>query len=473
MAKKYSLTPEHAVQLRPWHEKWVDIAMRTRPMTDADRDAMRATVNGLYAAANLPPPKHIVFVPSPLVGRVAAGFASAIWWMHHNRRRATWAATRDATRAATEAATRDATWAATRDATWAATWDATEAATWVATRAATEAATRDATRDATWDATEAATRDATRAATRAATEAATRDATWAATRAATWDATRAATRDATWAATRAATEAATWAATRAATWDATAGWARRLAKLIAPKAAAFLLSCVSNAMNLYAGGNMWAAGVDFLSFFRHVARLPLDWSKWQHYEAAAMHGGWRFMHPDFCIVVDFPTRISIDEQRRPHREDGPSHLWSDGFAIYSWHGLILPPDRSWIIADKARITPEAIEAEENAEFRRVMLEISIDGKTGFERYIEARGGREIAADVMWGQQRRVLEIDLRGEKQFVLDVTNGTIEPDGTRRRFFVGAVSDARSRRPGTPHEAVARSYGRNPKTYGEACRT
>ncbi len=433
MAKKYSLTPEHAVQLRPWHEKWVDIAMRTRPMTDADRDAMRATVNGLYAAANLPPPKHIVFVPSPLVGRVAAGFASAIWWMHHNRRRATWAATEAATRAAT--------------------WDATEAATWDAT----EAATRDATRDATWAATRAATEAATWVATEATTWAATRDATWDATEAATWAATRAATRD----------------ATEAATEAATAGWARRLAKLIAPKAAAFLLSCVSNAMNLYAGGNMWAAGVDFLSFFRHVARLPLDWSKWQHYEAASMHGGWRFMHPDFCIVVDFPTRISIDEQRRPHREDGPSHLWSDGFAIYSWHGLILPPDRSWIIADKARITPEAIEAEENAEFRRVMLEISIDGKTGFERYIEARGGREIAADVMWGQQRRVLEIDLRGEKQFVLDVTNGTIEPDGTRRRFFVGAVSDARSRRPGTPHEAVARSYGRNPKTYGEACRT
>jgi hypothetical protein len=49
-----------------------------------------------------------------------------------------------------------------------------------------------------------------------------------------------------------------------------------------------------------------------------------------------------------------------------------------------------------------------------------------------------------------------------------MDVYNGSLEPDGTRRRFMLGALSGV-----STVHEAVAASYGLNPGAYREAVRT
>ena len=217
-----------------------------------------------------------------------------------------------------------------------------------------------------------------------------------------------------------------------------------------------------------------AAGVDFISFFRHIAQLPIDYSKWQHYEAAATHAGWRFMHPDFCIVVDFPLELHRDEQARPHCESGPSHRWSDGFQFYHWHGYRIPEGKEWIIADKARITPDAIEAEENAELRRIMLEIEVDGRTGFDRYREARGAKVIDADNLHGRPRQLLSIQVRGEEHRIIDVLNGSLEPDGSRRQFLLGAARNPRTRdQARTVHEAVALSYGIDPGVYSEGVRT
>ncbi|MFZ5667935.1 MAG: hypothetical protein ACOY4K_00425, partial [Pseudomonadota bacterium] len=153
MTRKYDFKdhPEHRDQLKPWAERWIANAMSTAAMTEDDREACREAVIGMYAAAKLPPPKHIVFVPSPFVLAFAGGFASAVW--HASRKGWPTAA---ATDAATEAATDAATWAATRAATDAATAAATDAATDAATRAATDAATWAATRTATRTATAAA-----------------------------------------------------------------------------------------------------------------------------------------------------------------------------------------------------------------------------------------------------------------------------------------------------------------------------
>src|SRR6478609_4445815 len=278
MTKKYSLTAEHRAQLPGWAQRWIANAMSTRGMTDDERTLATTAARGLYTAASLAEPKHVVFVSSPLVATIAAGVAAGARYLreHPEKHQALFGrqvsevdimgsipaacsfavrsglyrteflkeapagtfrfeAVRSveknhaATDDATSAATSDATYAATDDATSAATAAATPAATYAATSAATYAATRAATDAATYDATYAATDDATYAATDAATRAATYDATYAATSAATDAATcaatdaatRAATRAATYDATRAATDAATDAATRAATDAAT------------------------------------------------------------------------------------------------------------------------------------------------------------------------------------------------------------------------------------------------------------
>jgi hypothetical protein len=209
------------------------------------------------------------------------------------------------------------------------------------------------------------------------------------------------------------------------------------------------------------GGNHWSDWVAYLSFFRHIAKLELPiYDKWQHYEAAAIHGSWRWMHPKFCIVSDRPEFIRIDEARRPHCADGPSHKWRDGWSLHYWHGLRIP---AWFVEDKQRITPDLIDAEPNAELRRVMMEIY-----GYGPYIQARGATVIAEDVCLGLPRALLEFRAGDETIRVLRVENGSLEPDGERRKFTLPVPLEC-----STPHEAVAWSYGRPAGRHKEAVRT
>jgi hypothetical protein len=448
--------PEHKAQLAPWADKWITNAVSTEAMTAEDRLICITAVHGLYAAAKQTPPKHIVFVPSPFVLAFASGFASSIWAATRAATQAaTWDATWAATEAATQAATRDATRDATQAATWAATEAATQAATWDATWAATEAATQAATRDATRDATEAATRDATwdatwaatEAATQAATRDATRDATQAATRAAAWAATEAATRDATqaatWAATQAATQAATGAATRAANINDLQNWYFVPAdmKTLASQLGVgdFGLQCAARAWQMWQGGNQWSGYDSYISFFRHIVGLNIDYSGWAHWETLSLHSGPRIIHPDFCMISDRPAELMRDEQNRPHAADGPFCRWRDGSALYSVHGVRLP---AWVIERPGEITADKIQSETNAEVRRIMVE-----RFGMARYLKESGAKAIDHEEGIGTLYRKDEPD--DAPIYMVEVINNTPEADGSFKRYTLD-VSGAGEQSPG-----------------------
>jgi hypothetical protein len=439
----YTLTDEHRAQLAPWASRWIANAMSTKPMDNEDRRITREAVKGLYLAAGLtPPPDHrIVFVSSPFVGRFASGFAAAIWYNREQAskgsdatRVATDAATRDATddatRAATNAATRDATDDATSDATRAATDDATDAATYAATDAATRDATNDATRDATRAATDAATRDATRVATDAATRAATRAATDDATRDATDDATSVATDDATRVATYDATDAATDAATRDALVDRNSWYQVDIAGLIgvANKTGAGKLGlrCAQDSWKFWQGGNQWSAWVSYLSFFRHVAKLPIDYSKFDHYEKAATHSGPRWMHKEFCIISDRPEVLTVNERNQPHNVNGPFCKWRDGSALYSINGVRIP---AWIAeTPDAQFTKEMILSETNVDNRRCIIQ-----KLGIENAIKLLGAETVDEHISSvGGKYELLSIDYdgRGNKRPYLKMSSKSINAD-------------------------------------------
>ena len=399
MAKTYSFAahPEHQARLAEHHEKWLRIPLDCTPMSDDDRMICADAVREMYAFAKIPGSPRIVFVPSPFVAQIAAGFAAAIWHL----RTATMSATDDATESATRAATYAATYAATLDATRAATDAATRAATYAATEAATYTATDDAALAATY------------AATRAATLAATLDATFDATFDATDDATDAATRDATYAATLDATRAATRAATDAAT------------------EATFMLSCAASAWRFRNGGNMWAGWVEYLSFFRDVAELPIDWTAFAAYATLARRSGPRYQHERFCIISAKPEYIKgywRDGRFVAHCEDGPSHKWRDGSCIYTWHGRQVGwrfgarsgghPD---IIDRPESITVEAIRAESNTETRRVMI-----AKFGAARYARESGAVLIHEDE-YGKLWRTERAD--DSPVIMLECRNGSPEP--------------------------------------------
>jgi hypothetical protein len=405
--KSYTLRPEHEARFGEWRDKWIANALNCEPMGEMDKDSCRTAVMGLFNAAKLKCPPRIIFVPSPFVLRVAAGFAAAIW---HKRktgnnaatyaatRDATRAATRDATRAATRAATNAATNAATRDATDAATNDATDAATNDATYAATDAATRDATDAATNDATYAATRDATRAATRDATNAATNAATDAATDAATNDATDAATNDATDAATYAAYFS-PWAPDQI----------NRLARLCAPECPSLAMACAARYWG-WTGGNQWSGWVAYLSFFQDVALLGLkQYEAFSHYRALAEHAGPRVIHDEFVMISDRPEFIKRDERGRPHCIDGAFTRWRDGSEIYAFHGVYVP--RSWT---NGGLTVKALKETTNAEQRRVGVEVY-----GRAKFLRDTGAKVLHADIGDRSDARALVVDDEAKRWLV------------------------------------------------------
>jgi len=324
------------------------------------------------------------------VMRFAGGFSAARWWMRKNPEKS---ATHAATLAATHAATNDATYAATH--------------------AATLAATHAATNDATNDATHAATNDATYAATHAATDAATLAATDAAT--------------------HAATDAATHAATHAATDDVPdlSNWYFFPANAIqlAHELGVGLLGlrCAAESYRFWQGGNQWSGYDSFLSFFRHIAHLPIDYSAWDAWETLSLHSGPRLVHADFCMISDRPEVLTVDEQNRPHSTSGPFCRWRDGSALYSVHGTRVP---GWLIERPHEITVEKIEAESNVEIRRVMIDLY-----GKDRYILDSGATVVHRDD-WGTLYRREQAD--DEPLVMVKVVNSTPEPDGSFKDYFL-----------------------------------
>lgn len=73
---RYTLTEEHRAQLKPHADKWTAIALRGTPQTKEDRAMCMKQVPALYQAANLIPPRNIVFAPGPVSGAIASAIAA-------------------------------------------------------------------------------------------------------------------------------------------------------------------------------------------------------------------------------------------------------------------------------------------------------------------------------------------------------------------------------------------------------------
>ena len=152
----------------------------------------------------------------------------------------------------------------------------------------------------------------------------------------------------------------------------------------------FYTLCAEKVSFLWQGGNQWSDYDSWLTFFRYIVKLPLDYTRWDPWEQLSLHSGPRIVHPHFAMISDRPSRLLLDEQHRPHCANGPFCAWRDGSALYAIHGVYVP---QWIIEQPHMITLDTIRAERNAEIRRIMIE-----RFGWDRLIEAEGAQLIDAD---------------------------------------------------------------------------
>jgi hypothetical protein len=171
----------------------------------------------------------------------------------------------------------------------------------------------------------------------------------------------------------------------------------------------------------------------------------------------AAEAGWWWPYEDLVIVSERPRELHRDEAGRLHRGDGPALAFPGGFELHAWRGMPVP---AGFIASLASLTAQEIAEEENAELRRVMLEVY-----GFDRYIAEAGGTLVDRDTMGVLWR----IDMPGDEPVVIvEVVNSTPEPDGTSRTYWLRVPPRTR-----TAREGVAWTFGLTEEEYRPAKET
>lgn len=148
-------------------------------------------------------------------------------------------------------------------------------------------------------------------------------------------------------------------------------------------------------------------------------------------------GFWFWPGSRVCVCCERPAAIRLDNEGRLHNENGASLAFRDGFEVFSFHDVVLP---EYVVMRPKEITVEKIEAEKNAEVRRIMTE-----RFGYGRYLSETGAKVLDMDVIavntldeaFGSMPRALMEDKQGQRWLV--GTDGS-----TKRVYYMRAPSEA-----------------------------
>jgi hypothetical protein len=171
----------------------------------------------------------------------------------------------------------------------------------------------------------------------------------------------------------------------------------------------------------------------------------------------ARSAGWWWPYERVVILTERPLAVHRDNLGRLHHGDGPALSYPDGWGVHAWRGMPIPAE---VAAQLPHLTVPQIQAESNAEVRRVMLE-----HFGFERYLRECDAKQVHQDeygVLW-------RVNVPGDEPLVMvEVVNATPEPDGTRRTYFLRVPPTVQ-----TSREAVAWTFGLTPEEYAPLTQT
>jgi hypothetical protein len=145
--------------------------------------------------------------------------------------------------------------------------------------------------------------------------------------------------------------------------------------------------------------------------------------------------GWWWPFRGLCFVAERPTAVRWESDRaqpRVHSLDAPGVEFRDGWKLYAVRGVLVPER---IVTDPGSIKWEDIDAESNAEVRRVMVE-----RYGIERYLVDSKAEVLHEDMdLLGHPRKLVRKKQPGDEDLVaVLVKNSTVEPDGSRKDYLL-----------------------------------
>jgi hypothetical protein len=175
-------------------------------------------------------------------------------------------------------------------------------------------------------------------------------------------------------------------------------------------------------------GQHSAAWLSFYEYFYEVVGLECVKPLVGFFEVAKS-AGWWWCFDKLAIMSERASESHMDEQGRLHREAGPAIVYPDGWGVYSWHGVRVPEK---VIMDPSSLTVDEIQAEQNIEVRRIMIE-----RYGVGDFLHQTKAEIVDMDAspIAGGAPRVLMRDSQG-----LQFLCGT---DGSTKRVYFMSVPD------------------------------
>jgi hypothetical protein len=194
------------------------------------------------------------------------------------------------------------------------------------------------------------------------------------------------------------------------------------------------------------------AWLGIYEYFHDVCQLRAETATLQGLWRVVKNAGWILPHKRVCWLAERPSVLRADARGRLHNAAGPALHFPDGWSYYAWKGIQVP---AGLIEQPEQISMQAIDKEPDNRVRHCMIEIMTP-----ERYVANGGAVRVAEDetgVLW---RKTWWADAWA----AVEVINGTPQPDGARKHYYLQVPSDLQ-----TPRQAVAWTYG---LTAGEYAR-
>ncbi|MEG4861395.1 leucine-rich repeat domain-containing protein [Microcoleus sp. K1-B6] len=132
--------------------------------------------------------------------------------------------------------------------------------------------------------------------------------------------------------------------------------------------------CRDNSTSIVNRASLWDK-ICVADFCVSVLRIVLNPDAQKAFECLKqllVECGWIFAFDKVCYVCDRPLKLSLDSEHRPHAEGESAIEFSDGYKLYSYHGVTLPAKYGQIHPNQWEST--WILEEENAELRRVLIQ---------------------------------------------------------------------------------------------------
>jgi hypothetical protein len=192
----------------------------------------------------------------------------------------------------------------------------------------------------------------------------------------------------------------------------------------------------------------WLAACEY---FVSLCVDPAEVPGFDHVMALAKGTGWIVPFAHVCWLGERPKILKRDDRGRLHSRDGPALQYADGLTVHMWKGVQVP---AWMIEQPSLITTAFIDRHPDFLLRRCMIEIMTPAN-----YIANCGAVPVSRDetgILWRKQW------WNNDAWAAVEVVNGSPEPDGTYRHYFLQVPPNVRSAR-----EAVAWTYGMTEAEY------